>query len=154
MNDAVNPDLILNSPVARALTVIGDRWAFLIIRDAFLGVRRFEDLRRRSGAARGTLASRLKGLVESGILYKDAYQDSPLRYEYRLTEKGLDLYPIVLAVWDWETRWSRESRIPQALVHARCGKAMRPVFRCEECRAPVLMRDTQSTTLPNGMPLP
>lgn len=133
----VNSSLILNSPVARALTVLGDRWACLIIRDAFLGVRRFEELRRRSGAARGTLASRLKNLVENGILYKSAYQQSPTRHEYRLTEKGLDLYPQVLAAWDWEVRWSAEGNLPPVIIHSLCGKRMRPVFQCRQCESPV-----------------
>jgi DNA-binding HxlR family transcriptional regulator len=144
----VDPDLILNSPVARALAVIGDRWAFLIIRDAFLGVRRFEAFRTRSGASRGTLSSRLKSLVENGILSRSPYQSAPTRYEYRLTEKGLDLYPCVLASWAWETRWSRESRIPPALTHALCGKNMRPVFNCDHCHAPIKLREV--TFLPGA----
>ena len=90
----VDPDFILSSQVAQALSVIGDRWAFLIIRDVYLGARRFEDLRQRTEAARGTLTSRLKSLVAAGILYKEPYQQSPTRYEYRLTEKGLDFEDI------------------------------------------------------------
>ncbi len=136
-------NLILNSQVARALAVLGDRWAFLIIRDVFLGIRQFEELRRRSGAARGTLTSRLKSLVENGILYKKPYQTSPTRYDYRLTEKGLDLYPMVLAVWDWETRWSHENSIPPALIHEVCGKNMRPVFRCDDCHQHIRLRDVR-----------
>ncbi len=105
MNDkakpAIDPGLILNSQVAQALTVIGDRWAFMVIRDVYLGVRQFEELRRRGNAARGTLTSRLKKLVQHGILYKNPYQTSPIRYEYRLTDKGLDLYPVVLTMWQW-----------------------------------------------------
>ena len=73
------------------MAIIGDRWAFMIIRDIYLGVRQFEELRRRSGAARGTLASRLKALVRHGLLYRNPYQSAPVRYEYRLTDKGLDL---------------------------------------------------------------
>jgi len=120
--------------------VIGDRWAYLIIRDAFLGVRRFEDFRKRGGASRGTLSSRLKNLLGNGILYKSPYQSSPARYEYRLTEKGLDLYPCVLASWAWETQWSHESHIPPALTHSVCGNNMCPEFRCCDCHAPVQMR--------------
>jgi len=141
----VTPDdisaLILNSPVARSLAVIGDRWTFLILRDAFLGVRRFEDLRRRSGAARGTLSSRLSKLLDNDILYKKPYQASPVRHEYRLTQKGLGIYSFVLAVWDWETRWSKESSIPPALTHKRCGHTMRPVFRCGACHQPIRLHE-------------
>ena len=136
-----NPNLILGSPVAQALAVIGDRWAHLILRDAFLGVRRFEEFRRRSGAARGTLASRLKSLVDSGILRRSLYQESPVRYEYRLTEKGLDLYPMVLAAWAWEHRWDPDNELPAALVHTVCGREMQPRFQCRHCDLPISIWD-------------
>jgi DNA-binding HxlR family transcriptional regulator len=141
LNTKADTNLILNSPVARALRIIGDRWACLIIRDVFLGIRQFEELRRRSGAARGTLASRLKSLTENEILYRKQYQPSPPRYEYRLTDKGLDLYPFVLAVWAWETRWSHEDHIPPSLTHLTCGNTMRPVFRCGDCHSPIKMQE-------------
>jgi DNA-binding HxlR family transcriptional regulator len=141
LNSKVDANLIHSSPVARALRVIGDRWACLIIRDVFLGVRQFEELRRRSGAARGTLTSRLKSLVENEILYRKQYQSSPPRYEYRLTEKGLGLYPFVLAVWAWETRWSHEDHIPPSLTHLSCGNNMRPMFRCGNCHSPITMKE-------------
>ena len=133
--------LILGSPVARALAVIGDRWAHLIIRDAFLGVRRFEDFRRRSGAARGTLASRLKKLEANGILDRRAYQDSPVRYEYRLTEMGLDLYPQVLAARNWELRWNDDDSLPAVMTHSLCRKRMHPLFRCQSCEASIRIYD-------------
>jgi DNA-binding HxlR family transcriptional regulator len=133
--------LILNSPVARAFTVVGDRWAGLILRDAFLGVRQFEAFRKRSGAARGTLSSRLKSLVDHDILQRQAYQQTPVRYEYRLTKKGLDLYGFILSVWAWETRWSIETHIPPRLSHRNCGQTMRPEFRCSDCHDEVHMRD-------------
>jgi DNA-binding HxlR family transcriptional regulator len=133
--------LILNSPVARALAIIGDRWAHLILRDAFLGVRRFEEFRRRTGAARGTLASRLKSLVGNGILRRSVYQEAPLRHEYRLTKKGLDLYPMVLAAWAWEVRWDSENRLPPVLTHSRCGQQMHPLFRCRQCQSPISIWD-------------
>ncbi|MEJ8567888.1 winged helix-turn-helix transcriptional regulator [Elongatibacter sediminis] len=139
----VDSDLILNSAVARAITVIGDRWVGLILRDAFLGIRRFEEFRARSGAARGTLTSRLKALVEHGVLRQVVYQKSPRRFEYRLTPMGIDLYAFILAVWDWETRWSEERDIPQKLVHTGCGKLMRPEIHCQACDAPVRMREVR-----------
>lgn len=138
---AADSRLILGSPVARALAVIGDRWAHLIIRDAFLGVRRFEDFRRRSGAARGTLASRLRRLEAHGILDRTPYQESPLRYEYRLTEMGLDLYPQVLAARDWELRWNQDDSLPAVMTHSLCGKRMQPVFRCQQCKAAISIYD-------------
>jgi DNA-binding HxlR family transcriptional regulator len=135
--------LILNSPVARAFTVFGDRWAGLILRDAFLGVRQFEAFRRRSGAARGTLTSRLKSLVEHGILQRKLYQQSPARYEYRLTAKGRDLYAYVMSVWEWETHWSRETEIPPELHHTTCGHSTRPVLQCSACKTDIRMREVE-----------
>ena len=134
----VDPDLILGSQVAQGLAVIGDRCAFLIIRDVYLGVRRFEELRKRTEAARGTLASRLKSLVEHDILYKNPYQSSPVRYEYRLTDKGLNLYPMVLLMWNWEHKWGQNQYLPATLTHRTCGKEMTPVYRCTACKEEVL----------------
>lgn len=145
MNDKAkqrfDPNLILNSQVAQALTVIGDRWAFMIIRDVYLGVRQFEELRRRSNAARGTLTSRLKKLVQHGILYKNPYHTSPVRFEYRLTDKGLDLYPVVLTMWAWEIKWGTGRYLPPELTHKNCGESMRPRFRCSDCHAETMPQD-------------
>jgi DNA-binding HxlR family transcriptional regulator len=146
----IDRNLILSSPVARALALVGDRWTCLILRDVFLGLSRFEELRKRSGAARGTLTSRLKSMVGNGILYKAPYQKSPVRYEYRLTDKGLDLYPFVLAVWAWETGWSHESHIPPTLTHSICAKNMRPVFRCGNCRSAITMHEVTFTPGPTS----
>lgn len=137
----VDPDLILGSQVAQGLAVIGDRCAFLIIRDVYLGARRFEEFRRRTEAARGTLASRLKSLVKRGILQKDPYQSSPVRYEYHLTEKGRDLYPMVLLMWNWEHKWGQNQYLPATLVHRTCGKEMTPVYRCTACKKEVRPQD-------------
>lgn len=149
MNDKAKPQvdskLILNSQVAQALAVIGDRWAFMIIRDIYLGARQFEELRRRSNAARGTLTSRLKKLVEHGILYKNPYQMSPIRYEYRLTDKGLDLYPVVLTIWQWEKSWGQGRYLPPQLVHKTCGQSMQPLFRCATCHVAVQPQDVAFT---------
>src|SRR5438445_11944198 len=79
--------------VAGSLEVIGERWTLLIVRDAFMGARRFEHFQRRTGAARNVLANRLNLLEEEGIFRKGAYQEHPARYEYRLTDKGIDLRP-------------------------------------------------------------
>src|SRR5260370_13301209 len=87
-----------NCSSARTVSVIGDRWTLLILRDCFLRVRRFEDFQERLGITRPILASRLKKLVDEFVLVKVPYQRRPLRYEYCLTQKGLDLYPIVLTI--------------------------------------------------------
>jgi DNA-binding HxlR family transcriptional regulator len=141
----VDPDLILNSPVAQGMAVIGDRWAFMIIRDIYLGIRRFEEFRRRNNIARGTLASRLKSLVDHEILYKFPYQSTPTRYEYRLTEKGLDMYPILLMSWAWETEWGKGRFLPPVLKHDLCGNDMHPRLCCSHCHLDISPREVRFT---------
>src|SRR5271167_297807 len=87
--------------IARTVSVIGDRWTLLILRDCFLRVRRFDDFEARLGITRHILADRLKKLVDAGVLQKVPYQDRQLRYEYRLTQKGLDLYPVLMSIVHW-----------------------------------------------------
>src|ERR671919_3186160 len=99
--------------VARTLEVIGDRWTILILRDAFYGVRRFDDLRRGLGVARNILTDRLSKLVEHGVLERVPYQDPPPRFEYRLTEKGRDLWHVVTAVRQWGDRWAAPDGPPR-----------------------------------------
>ncbi|MDP3853564.1 helix-turn-helix domain-containing protein, partial [Phenylobacterium sp.] len=87
--------------VARTLSVIGDRWTLLVLRECFLRVRRFDDFQERLGIGRPILTDRLKKLVDAFVLTKVAYQTNPMRYEYRLTQKGLDLHPVVMAIVHW-----------------------------------------------------
>jgi DNA-binding HxlR family transcriptional regulator len=133
--------LLRSGEGARALRMIGDRWSFLILRDAFLGVRRFEDLRRLTGATRGTLAARLAALVENGVFYRSPCEDAPKRFEYCLTEKGLAFYPVALSLWTWEGRWADGQDLPPSLVHTRCGKKLTPLQVCGHCRKPIDPRE-------------
>ena len=87
--------------VARTLSVLGDRWTMLILRNAFMGIRRFDDFQRSLGLTRHVLSERLKRLVEHEILVKVPYVERQERFEYQLTEKGLDLYPIILSMVQW-----------------------------------------------------
>jgi DNA-binding HxlR family transcriptional regulator len=115
------------------------------LRDLFLGYRRFEDLRRRSGIARGTLTSRLNSLVNSGILYRNPYQTGPTRHEYRLIDKGLGLYPVALMIWSWERRWRVVSNdLPSSLTHLTCNQSTVPELHCMACGQAVL--PTEITT--------
>jgi len=134
-------ELLRSGEVARALQFVGDRWSFLIMRDAFLGVRRFEDLRRRTGASRGTLTARLNAMVDSGLLYRRPYGSAPSRLEYRLTEKGMAFYPVALCMWLWENRWGGEYGLPPRLVHGQCGKTLNPSLCCAHCDAVIEWRD-------------
>jgi DNA-binding HxlR family transcriptional regulator len=122
-----------NHQFATALDLVGDRWVLLVLREAFQGVTRFDQLQRRTGAPRSTLTDRLRSMVDEGILYRNPYQSAPRRYEYRLTGKGLDLYPTAAAAWQWEMRWSEGEPIPPRLLHTRCGERTHPVTRCERC---------------------
>lgn len=137
--------VLQSGEAAVALRLLGDRWVLLVLRDAFLGVRRFDDLQRRGGAPRSTLTSRLAALVEAGILYRREYAMRPRRLEYRLTEKGLACYPIALVLWSWEQRWGASATLPPALAHGRCGQTMQPVFICDHCREPVQHEDVSFT---------
>ncbi|RMF17053.1 MAG: transcriptional regulator, partial [Gammaproteobacteria bacterium] len=120
--------------VARALSVIGDRWTMLILRNCFLGTRRFEQFQKHIGLSRHRLSDRLKTLVEAGILRKQPYQDKPLRYEYRLTEKGVDLYPVLMTLAAWGDKWmAGEDGPPMEYVHTTCGHLTHPTLCCSEC---------------------
>ncbi|MBI1360623.1 MAG: transcriptional regulator [Alphaproteobacteria bacterium] len=88
-------------PVARAMSVIGDRWTLLIVRDCFLGKSRFEQFQKSLSVTRHILADRLKRLVEAGVLERNAYSSRPLRYDYVLTDKGRDFAPALVGLKDW-----------------------------------------------------
>jgi DNA-binding HxlR family transcriptional regulator len=136
-------ELIRGCQVAQALKFVGDRWSILILRDLFLGQRRFEDLRRRTDAARSTLTNRLNALQQAGIVSKTPYQSSPTRYEYDLTELGTGLYPLALMAWRWEHDWSstEDSGVPDRLVHRDCGRTMLPELHCRHCRELIAIHD-------------
>ena len=128
--------------VARTVSVIGDRWTLLILRDCFLKVRRFEDFEESLGISRRTLTERLEGLVAAGILERRPYQERPVRHEYRLTEKGLGLYPALLALIHWGDQWyAGEEGPPVRHRHKGCGQHFRSVIACSECGEPVGARD-------------
>jgi DNA-binding HxlR family transcriptional regulator len=131
-----------NCSVERTLSVIGDRWTLLVLREAFLGVRRFDELRRNTGAARNILSDRLNALVASEILRRELYQERPKRYEYRLTERGLDLYPILITLMDWGARHGDGQAME--LTHKSCGSTVMPHLACPECGEPVRARDMRA----------
>lgn len=128
--------------VARSLSVLGDRWTLLIIRNAFARVRRFVDMQAQLGVPKHVLSVRLKRLVEEGVLEKVEYQQSPPRYEYKLTEKGRDLYPVIQMLVAWGDKWLDEGRGPPLLYrHKACGHIFTPVVACSECGERVTARD-------------
>jgi DNA-binding HxlR family transcriptional regulator len=127
--------------IARTLELIGERWTILIVRDAFLGVRRFDDLQRSLGIARNVLQNRLERLVEHGILERVRYQERPERFEYRLTEKGIDLWPVLVSLISWGDRHAAPDGPPIILEHRDCGGRVNDRRICEKCGAFLGPRD-------------
>lgn len=128
--------------VARTLAVIGERWTMLIIREAFLGRRRFDDFQRGTGIARNILSSRLRDLVRDGILDRARGEGEGARVEYRLTRKGLELYPVLIAMMRWGDAWlCDESGPPMALMHRVCGAKIAPEMVCSRCGEPLTARE-------------
>lgn len=124
--------------VARTVAVIGDRWTLLVLRDCFLRVRRFEEFQKRLGITRHVLADRLRNLVKAGVLEKVVYEQRPRRHEYRLTPKGLDLYPILMAIVHWgDVHTSGRRGRPLLHEHKTCGRHFDPVTICSECGEPL-----------------
>jgi DNA-binding HxlR family transcriptional regulator len=120
--------------VARTLDVIGEWWTILILRDAMFGVRRFEDFHTRLGIARTVLSARLERMVEHGILTRHQYSEHPPRSEYLLTEKGRDLYRVVLAMLAWGDTWTADADGPPLeLLHVPCGHPAAPEYVCGHC---------------------
>ena len=120
--------------IAGTLEVIGDRWTILILRDAFRGVRRFDELQKDLGIARNVLADRLGKLVDHGVMERRLYQTRPERYEYRLTPKGVDLSPALVALMRWGDRHlCGQTGPPLELVHDECGDALDQRFVCWTC---------------------
>jgi DNA-binding HxlR family transcriptional regulator len=136
--------------IARALETIGDRWTMLVIRDAFLGVRRFEDFQRDLGVARNILTDRLTRLVDDGVLERRRYREKPERFEYRLTEKGADLWPVLVSLMKWGDRHAAPAGPPMLILHRDCGGEVDARFRCRACGADVDARSAEARPGPGA----
>jgi DNA-binding HxlR family transcriptional regulator len=138
--------------IAKTLELIGERWTMLVIRDVFNGRRRFGEMQQSLGVARNVLASRLQRLVEEGILERRPYQERPPRHEYFLTEKGLDLWPTMVALLEFGDRHlSRDDGPPLVLRHKECGGRVNGRGICERCDQVLTARDARAEYGP-GMP--
>ena len=133
-----------NCSIARALEVVGERWTLLIIRDLLLGLHRFDELQESLGIARNVLTDRLNRLVEEGIFERVAYQDHPVRFEYQLTPKGIDLWPVVVSLLQWGDKYVYPGRAPLLLVHKRCGGEVDSHRMCERCGVRLGPRDVEA----------
>lgn len=124
--------------IARALEVVGERWTLLILRESFLGTSRFDDFQHRLGIARNVLQARLEKLVAEGVIEREPYQERPVRYEYRLTQEGRDLLPVLVALLQWGDRHRAPDEGPiGAIAHVGCGGAINAGLQCERCGAKV-----------------
>ena len=136
-----------NCSVAQTLEVVGEWWTLLIVRNVMFGQRRFEAIQADLGIARNILSDRLATLVEHEVLEKVKYQDAPERFEYRLTEKGRDLFPVIAAMIAWGDKWAASDGPPIRLLHD-CGEVAVPTVVCDKCSEPMTLRNSRAKAGP------
>ena len=137
--------------IARALEVVGERWTLLVLRDIFLGNRRFDALQGHLGVARNVLQSRLERLLEHGVIEKVPYQERPVRHEYRLTPKGIDLWPTIVSLLQWGDRHALAPAGPPVLLrHKECGGEVDGHRICTACGMPLEARDVRAVAGPGA----
>lgn len=135
--------------IARSAAVLGDHWNLLIIRQACLGTRRFDELQQALGIGTNMLSLRLTGLIDEGLLRRVEYQQQPLRFEYRLTKKGRDVFPILAAMAAWGDRWLTGSEgTPLVFHHTDCNHDMHATVVCSHCEEPIDVRRIEAKTGP------
>ena len=135
--------------VARTWSVIGERWTMLILRECFRGERRYDHFRSKLGIGSNVLNDRLRVLVAEGVLERVQYEARPPRHEYRLTAKGADLYPVLVALMAWGDKYENEVP-PVRLIHRGCGHPADPRLTCAACAAPVTWRDMTAEFAPDA----
>jgi DNA-binding HxlR family transcriptional regulator len=123
----------MNCSVAQTLEVVGEWWTMLIVRDSFLGITRFDEFHERLGISRNILSDRLEHLVDRGVLTRVPYQEHPVRCDYRLTDKGRDLWLVLTALRQWGDRWEADEGAPVNLEHRACGHVTTVVATCSAC---------------------
>jgi DNA-binding HxlR family transcriptional regulator len=129
--------------VARTLELVGEKWALLAIREVFLGNRRFDEMVRRTGAPRDTLAARLRTLTGAGILQRRQYSEHPARSEYHLTEAGQELYPVILTLMRWGDRHLAGDAGPPLVLEHSCGHPLAAEVICAACGEPAVAGTTR-----------
>jgi DNA-binding HxlR family transcriptional regulator len=144
-----------NCSVKRSLDVVGEKWTLLVLREAFYGARRFEQFQAHVGCARNLLSERLNTLVEAGVLQRVPYREPGQRerHEYRLTDKGRDLLPAVVALMQWGDRWEADlDGPPVEIIHRECGHPVELILRCSHDDVPLTARDTLPRPGPGARP--
>ena len=130
--------------IARAAALVGDEWTLMILREMFLGTRRFDDFQRQTGMSSHLPSQRLKKLESAGIVQRRAYSQHPPRHEYRLTEMGRALWPVVISLKQWGDRWLGNGETPVALLQKGCGAVTEPGMTCPECGEPMDAHDSEA----------
>ena len=138
---AAAPAVERPAAVRQALEVFRDPWSFAVLQEAFFGIHRFDDFQRNLGISRSVLAKRLAHLVDHDVLERRRYQQRPDRFEYRLTQRGREMYPIFVALQQWGERWLGDEGATVRLVHQQCGKTTQPRLTCDACGEPVRAED-------------
>jgi len=141
----------MHCSVAQCLEVVGEWWSMLIVRDAFMGVRRFDEFQARLGISRNTLNQRLAHLVECGVLTRVPYRQHPPRVEYRLTDKGRDLWPVLTAMRQWGDRHAAPAGPPVQVIHHACGHVSQAVMTCSACHETLGPRDVRAVAGPGAV---
>jgi DNA-binding HxlR family transcriptional regulator len=144
-----------NCTIGRTMAVLGEKWTLVVLREVFNGIRRFDDIRSHAGIPRQVLSHRLTSLVEQGILRREPYQPpgSRVRHEYRLTPKGLDLYPVLVALAGWGDRYLADpSGPPVEFAHRDCGGRVTATLTCAEGHALADVREVATRPGPGARP--
>jgi len=139
--------------IAQSLEIVGEWWTLLILRDAFLGVTRFEDFQSRLGIARNMLTARLETLLEAGVMERRVYDEGRDRADYVLTEMGRELWPVLVTLRQWGDKWLLgEGNEPMVLVHSACGHQTQAELICRECGEPLESDELRSRPGPGATP--
>lgn len=141
----------MHCSVAQCLEVVGDWWTLLIVRDAFFGIRRFDQFQQRLGISRNILSQRLNWLVDNAVLEKVQYDERPPRYDYRLTSKGRDLWPVLTTMRQWGDKHAAPQGPPLRIRHDACGKVTDAVLTCSHCGERVNARNVRALTGPGDL---
>ena len=141
----------LGAPVAvgKTLEIFSDNWSFSVLQASFLGIRRFDDFQRNLNISRSVLTRRLRHLETQKIIYRSQYSSRPKRYEYRLTERGIDMYPIFVLLKSWGERWLDNAQTHHLdLIHTPCGHSLDVTLTCTSCKQEVTARNVAVQKLP------
>jgi DNA-binding HxlR family transcriptional regulator len=141
----------MHCSVAQCLEVVGEWWSMLIVRDAFLGVTRFDAFQERLGISRNILDQRLNRLVETGVLARLPYSEHPPRFDYRLTDKGRDHWPILTTMRQWGDKYAAPQGPPMLVTHKDCGQVSDSVLTCAACGEPIGARDVRAAPGPGAV---